>query len=200
MANPVEFYFDFSSPYGYFASEKINSLAAKHNRSVAWKPVLLGIIFKTTGMAPLPTIPIKGDYAVRDFPRSARYYGLSFRHPDNFPISGVAASRAFYWLDGRDPAAAQKLAQALYRAFFVDNVDISNADNVISVAGKLGLAAAEVQAGMNDAAVKERLRAEVADAQTKGVFGSPYFILDGEPFWGSDRMDQVDRWLATGGW
>jgi 2-hydroxychromene-2-carboxylate isomerase len=200
MSSPVEFYFDFSSPYGYIASEKIDALASKHGRSVTWRPILLGVVFKTTGMTPLPSIPIKGEYSIRDFARSARFHGLPFRTPDNFPIGSVAASRAFYWLDGRDPVAAKKLAQALYRSYFIDNIDINDAGNVVAVAAKQGLQAEEIEAGINDAKVKDRLRAEVADAQAKGVFGSPYIIVDGEPFWGSDRLDQIDRWLATGGW
>lgn len=200
MANPVEFYFDFSSPYGYIASEKIDALAAKHHRSVTWRPFLLGVAFKATGMAPLVQIPVKGDYSVRDFQRSARFNGLPFRVPGNFPIGAVSATRAFYWLDGKDPAAARELAHALYRAYFVDNVDISSADNVITVAAKLGLKADDVRAGIGDAAVKERTKSEVDGAIAKGAFGSPYIVVDGEPFWGSDRLDQIDRWLATGGW
>jgi 2-hydroxychromene-2-carboxylate isomerase len=55
-------------------------------------------------------------------------------------------------------------------------------------------------AALADPAVKARLRAEVDAAIARGVFGSPYFVVDGEPFWGHDRLDQVERWLATGGW
>ena len=66
MANPIDFYFDFSSPYGYFASTKIDDLAAKHGRSVTWRPILLGAVFKITGGQPLPTIPLKGSYTAHD--------------------------------------------------------------------------------------------------------------------------------------
>jgi 2-hydroxychromene-2-carboxylate isomerase len=58
----------------------------------------------------------------------------------------------------------------------------------------------ELAQALNDAAVKERLRIEVDAAIERGVFGSPYIVVDGEPFWGSDRLEQVDRWLTTGGW
>ena len=200
MPAPIEFYFDFSSPYGYIAGEKIDAVAAQYGRSVTWRPFLLGVAFKTTGMKPLPEVPMKGNYAVRDFRRSAAYYGLPFNQPGHFPIGAVAATRAFYWLDGRDPARAPAFARALYRAYFVDNIDISSADNVIAVAGKFGLDAAETTAGINDAAVKDRTKAEVDRAIAGGAFGSPYIVVDGEPFWGSDRLDHVARWLETGGW
>ena len=200
MAAPIEFYFDFSSPFGYLASEKIDPLAAKYGREVMWRPFLLGAVFKITGGMPAMEVPIKGDYYKRDFPRSARYLGVTYRQPTAFPINALAPSRAFYWLDAKDPSRARRLAQALYRAYFVDDVDISSAENTIAVATKMGLNADEVRAGMSDAAVKDRTRAEVEKAIAKGVFGSPYIIVDGEPFWGSDRLDQVDKWLATGGW
>ena len=200
MTAPIDFYFDFSSPYGYIAAEKIDAIAAKHGRAVSWRPILLGVVFKTTGMQALPGIPLKGQYALQDFPRSARYYGLPFQQPSVFPISTTAAARAFYWLQARDPKQARALAIALYRAYFVDAMDISSPDAVAGIATTLGLAAAEVLAGINDAATKDRTKLEVEQAMAKGVFGSPYIVIDGEPFWGADRLEQVEKWLATGGW
>ncbi|MGE3678703.1 MAG: 2-hydroxychromene-2-carboxylate isomerase [Burkholderiales bacterium] len=199
MAASIDFYFDFSSPYGYFASTKIESLAAKHGRTVNWRPVLLGIIFKTTGGAPMPTLPLKGDYASKDFPRSARFLGVPYRTPGVFPIGTMSAVRAFYWLQGKDPAKAVAFAKALYKAYFVDDVNISDAAGLARVAQSLGLNADEMSAGINDAAVKEKVKAEVDVALARGVCGSPFIIVDGEPFWGADRLDQVEKWLATGG-
>jgi 2-hydroxychromene-2-carboxylate isomerase len=98
MAESIDFYFDFSSPYGYFAAEKIDEIAARHARSVVWRPILLGAVFKITGQQPLPSIPLKSDYAKRDLERCARLFGLPFRIPSTFPIAGTAPSRAFYWL------------------------------------------------------------------------------------------------------
>jgi 2-hydroxychromene-2-carboxylate isomerase len=200
MANPIDFYFDFSSPYGYFASQKIDALAAKHGREVTWRPFLLGVAFKTTGGAPLPSIPMKGAYHLRDIIRTAKYLGVEYRHPSVFPISSVSPCRAFYRLDAREPRRAKDLAKALYRAYFVDNVDISVTDNTVAVCAKFGLNADEVRAGIGDQAIKDRTRTEVDKAIARGAFGSPYIIIDGEPFWGSDRLDQIDKWLTTGGW
>jgi len=200
MANPIDFYFDFSSPYGYFASAKIDDLAAKHGRDVTWRPILLGAVFKITGGQPLPTIPLKGSYSAHDLQRSARLFKMSFKMPTKFPIGSTAPARAFYWLNDRDPAAARKLALALFRAYFAEDRDISNPEVTGNVAAKLGVDKVELAQALNEPAVKERLRSEVAAAIERGVFGSPYFIIDGEPFWGSDRLEQVDRWLESGGW
>ena len=200
MPTTIDFYFDFSSPYGYLAAQKIDALAARHGRAVNWHPILLGAVFKITGGRPLPELPLKGDYARRDFVRSAKFHGIAFRIPSVFPISTVSPVRAFYWLQGRDPQQAVALATALYRAYFVDDIDISRIENVARVAQALGIQADELSAALGDPAVKDKTRTEVEAAIAAGVFGSPYVIVDGEPFWGVDRLDQVDRWLATGGW
>jgi 2-hydroxychromene-2-carboxylate isomerase len=196
---PIDFYFDFASPYGYFASHKIDVLAAKHGREVAWRPYLIGAALKVTGQPPLPQIPLKREYANRDTPRSARFHGVPYRHPTNFPIGAVAPTRAFYWLNAKDPKRAKELARALYAAYFTEDIDISNPENTVAVAARIGLAADEVRAAINDQAVKDLTRAEVDKAVAIGAFGSPYIVVDGEPFWGIDRFDQIDRWLATGG-
>lgn len=197
MASPIDFYFDFSSPYGYFAATKIEDLAAKHDRTVTWRPILLGAVFKLNGQQPLTTIPLKGSYAAHDLARSARLFNVPFKLPTKFPVSTTAPARAFYWLGDRDPARAKKLARALYHAYFAEDRDISNPEVTGNVAAKLGVDKAELAQAMNDAAVKERLRIEVDAAIERGVFGSPYIVVDGEPFWGSDRLDQVDKWLGA---
>ncbi|OAI51879.1 hypothetical protein AYO46_06960 [Betaproteobacteria bacterium SCGC AG-212-J23] len=188
MKAPIDFYFDFSSPYGYLAAEKIDALAAKHGRSVQWRPMLLGAAFKLTGAAPLPSIPIKGEYAKRDFLRSARFHGVPMKIPSVFPVSGLAACRAFYSLNENNRVP---LAKALLRAYFVDDVNIGEPENVVKIAAGLGH-----KPDLSDSSLKEKTKSEVDAAIAKGVFGSPYFVADGEPFWGIDRFDQLERWLA----
>lgn len=200
MSNaPVEFYYDFNSPYGYIGAHRIGALAAKHGRTVAWKPILLGAIFKVTGAGPLPDVPLKGKYSLRDFARSAKFHGLEFRLPDEHPFSPVAASRAVYWAEGRGQAEA--LTLALYDAVWVAGKSIAAPEAVAEIAAAADVASKdEVMAALQDGEVKARLSSEVEAAIEKGVFGSPFVIVDGEPFWGADRFDQIDRWLETGGW
>ena len=200
MPDPIDFYFDFSSPYGYLAAKRIEAIAAKHGRSVTWRPHLIGAVFPTTGSKPLLDIPLKGDYARIDLPRTARHLGIPFQLPRQFPFMSVAAARAFYWLAESDPGKAKALAMALYDRVFGEGEEISSAEAVIGVAAGLGVDAGELQAALKDPAVKERLKNEVAAAIERGVFGSPYIFIDGEPFWGHDKLDEIDRWLETGGW
>ena len=197
---PVDFYFEFSSPYGYIAAELVEGLEQRIGRPVKWRPVLLGPIFKVTGQAPLTEIPMKGEYSRKDFVRSARFHEVPFSQPAKFPIGTVAACRAFYSVDERDPARARALAKALYRAYFTQGQDIGTPATVIEVAKSVGLDAGALTAALEDPAVKDRVRQEVDGAIAKGVFGSPFFLVDGEPFWGVDRMPMVERWVAAGGW
>ena len=93
----------------------------------------------------------------------------------------------------KDPQRAKDLARALYAAYFLEDLDISNADTAIAIAAKCGLGADEVRAGINDQAIKDATKTEVEKALAIGAFGSPYIVIDGEAFWGADRLDQIDR-------
>ncbi len=199
MSEPIEFYFDFSSPYSYLASELIDDLATKYGRKVKWRPMLLGATFAKTGGAPLTSIPLKGDYSKRDFARSACYYGLPFRLPSSFPKATQQAGRAYYWLHDRDCEQARAFAHAVFRAYFCDDRDIADVGVVLDIAASLGSDRDEMTAALNDPAIKERLKNETEAAIAKGIFGAPYIIVDGEPFWGADRLPQIEKWLASGG-
>ncbi|MFC5301914.1 2-hydroxychromene-2-carboxylate isomerase [Azospira restricta] len=193
---PLEFYFDFSSPYGYLASERIDELAAKYGRKVKWRPVLLGAVFKATGAAPLTTVPLKGEYSKLDFARSARFMGIPYQPPSRFPLPTQVAARAYYWLHDRDCAMARAFAHAVYRALFVDDRDISDLDVVLDLAVDVGADRAALAEAVESPEIKERLKAEVAAAIDRGVFGSPYIVCDGEPFMGADRLPQLEARLA----
>ena len=199
MSQPIEFYFDFSSPYGYLASEKIDDLAARHGRKVKWRPILLGVVFKQTGGAPLTMLPLKGEYSLHDFSRSARFLDVPYTHPETFPINTMHAARAYYWLHEQNCEAARAFAHSVYRAYFRDGRDIAEVAVVLELATRHGADRATLAEALNSAALKERLKVECDAALAKGVFGSPYISVDGEPFFGADRLPQIERWLAAGG-
>lgn len=198
---PIDFYFDFSSPYGYFGSCRVDEIADRHDREVIWRPYLMGAAMKLTGSEPLVQREMIKDYARRDIARTARRYGIAFNEPPPpFPLPSVAACRVFYWLTDRDPLQARDFARRVYAALFVDGRNISEVDVIVDIATVAGADAEATRAALNDRAVKDRLRQETDAAIERGVFGSPFFIVDGEPFWGNDRLDDLDKWLETGGW
>ena len=200
MAAAIEFYFDFSSPYGYLAAQRIEEVVGEYEREILWKPFLLGAVFKITGVKPALDIPMKGDYARLDLARSARLYDTPFVLPETFPFMSVAACRATYWLAECGAEDAKELAAALFEAAFGAGQSIRRPEEVAAIAAELGHDEDEVRAAVQDQRIKDLLRREVDAAIAKGVFGSPYIIVDGEPFWGFDRLDDVTLWLERGGW
>ena len=197
---PIDFYFDFSSPYGYLMAEKIDAIAAQHGRKVKWHPILLGVIFQATGSRPpADGVSSKGIYMLHDFQRSARFLGVPYNPPSRFPLPTQNAARAYYWLHTQDCALARQFALAVYRGFFVDDLDISAPETVLEIAAKLGVDRNSLAAALQNPEIKAKLKAQCETALQTGVFGSPHVIIDGEAFFGADRLPQIERWLASGG-
>ncbi len=196
----LDFYFDFSSPYGYIASHRIDELAQKHGRECNWHPYLMGAAFKRTGRAPLVDYDLVSNYSRLDIQRSARLYNIEIRMPSKFPVPSISACRIFYFLNDNNKQDAKLFARAVYKAYFVDDINIADKTAVLDIAAALGHDAESLTNALRDPGVKERLRHETDAAIDAGVFGSPFVVVDGEPFWGADRLDQIDRWLQTGGW
>jgi len=199
MTEAIEFYFDFSSPYGYFAATRISALAAKYDRGVIWKPFLIGAVLKVTGGVPVPQIPLKGKYQSRDMERLSRLWQIPYKQPSKFPIGGQAPSRIVYWLQEHHPEKQEAAILALFHAYFVEDRDISTPQIAADVVASLHLNSDELLAATQAPEMKARLKEECDAAIEKGVFGSPFMIVDGEPFWGTDRLAHVEQWLETGG-
>ena len=124
------------------------------------------------------------------------FWAFRFKMPEPFPFFALAASRACYWVE--EPSQAKALAKAVYHAAFGEGRDITPVPVVAEIARGLGIEGLEQ--GLEQPATKAALRDATDQALARGVFGSPFFFVDGEPFWGHDRLGQLDRWLATGGW
>jgi 2-hydroxychromene-2-carboxylate isomerase len=199
VKTPIDFYFDFSSPYSYIASEWIDALAARHGRTVHWQAILLGATFQAAELKSPVAYPIKRDYSLRDFRRSARFEGVPYVQPVEFPINTLNAARVFWWLhDSRGADAAAAWARCGLRAYFTRGVMLNQPEPLKTLAADAGLDAQQVEAAWNDAQWKARLKRANDEAIAAGVFGAPFFVVDGEPFWGNDRKAQIERWLSRG--
>src|SRR5690606_37574100 len=128
MSAHIDFYFEFSSPYGYFASTQIEALATELQRRVRWHPILLGPMFQATGSAPLVDIPVKGPYSRHDMQRTAKLFNIPFNQPDPFPIATVSAARAVLYVQQKNADKAAELAKRLYHAYFVEGQNISKTE------------------------------------------------------------------------
>ena len=198
MSAPIDFYFDFSSPYGYLASEQIEALAARHGRAVMWHAIVLDAQFQPQGGVKIPLALLRTEYARRDCERSAAFLGIPYKSPTPYPVHTEHAARAFQWLSDRNPDEARAFAHGVFRAYFVEGRNIAEVAVLLEIAATLGLDREEVSNAFSDLATKARLKAEIDLAEARGVFGSPFFIVEGEGFWGPDRLPQLERWLATG--
>jgi 2-hydroxychromene-2-carboxylate isomerase len=198
-ARPIDFYFDFSSPYAYIASEWIEALAARHGRTVTWRAILVAASFQVSGLKPQIEYPLKREYAMLDFERSARFAGVPLAIPPKFPITTQNAARIFWWLnDSGDEARARHWARHGLRAYFTRGVDLSDNAALDGLAAEFGLEPGRAEAAWSDPVWKARLKRANDEAIAAGVFGVPFFVVDGTPFWGNDRRAQLERWLDKG--
>lgn len=197
---PIDFWFDFSSPYSFIAATQIDEIADDHGRTVRWRPFLLGPVMKQSGNTPLLDQPLKGDYLRQDVPRFARLYGLDFTLPAKFPIAALAPSRGFYWLAETDAEKAKNFAMACLDAYYTDGDDITDPAVCAELADSVGADGQGLAEAIQTDAVKDKVKAAVAEAIEAGVCGAPFFIVDGQKFWGADRLWMLEEWLETGGW
>lgn len=199
---PLHFYFDFISPFGYFASLRVEALAARHGRSVEWHAMLLGVsVLKVMGLKSLLATPLKGDYIRRDAKRYMRRHGLqSSRDLDDPMMDPRAASRAFYWVKQHHPGLAAPLAHAIYHAYWEEGRDLSSAEAVVAIALPAGLDAQTLREAIESEEARQLLRSAVEASLKAGIFGSPTVVVAGEPFWGVEKLELLEEWLASGGW
>lgn len=197
MTKAIRFYFDFASPYAYFASREIEKLAEEYARSVEWKPVLLWAALKAHEIAAPMDVPAKRDYFINDMARSARFYGAPYKHPAKLPLSSHLAARLFYFIAKDDPQAAISFAKRVFSAFFAEELDISDETVVAAIAIEAGLSSELAKDGMKGPHGRALLETAVGEAITDGVIGSPFFIADGEKFFGADRLSHL-AWFLKG--
>lgn len=198
-AASLDFWFDLSSPYSYVANEWVDALAARHGRAVRRHAILLGATFQAAELKSPVSYPLKREYSLRDFQRSARFEGVPYQTPSSFPIPTQNAARVFWWL--HDTEGAERAAQwstTAFRAYFTEGVLLNDAASLKALCQRAGLDADAAETAWNDPVWKARLKAANDAAISAGVFGAPFFEIDGEPFWGNDRKPQLERWLSQG--
>lgn len=195
MTAPIEFWFDFSSPYAYFAANEIDERLKRFRRPILWRPFLLGVAFRETGMGPISQAPLRGRYAIHDCRRIAGMLDLPFNLHEDFPFPSQALARAFYWLEARSLQSAIKFAKAAFATYFGVGHDLREPEAVIALATEFTDRPDLLVEWLGDEKAKRVLRERTAEALSKGVFGSPFVLVDGEPFWGWDRLPMVEAWL-----
>lgn len=191
MGKTVEFYFDFGSPASYLAWTQLPGIAARAGAQIAWRPVLLGGIFQATGNRSPAEIPAKGVYMFRDLARFAQRYGVPFNLNPHFPINTLQLMRGAIALQYRKPESFQRYVEAIFKAIWVDGLNLNDPAAVGGVLTRAGLNPQEVLAMVGEQEIKDRLRAETDAAVKRGLFGVPTMFVGEEMFFGQDRLDFV---------
>ena len=193
----VEFFFDVGSPAAYLAWTQLPAICGSCD-GIEFRPMLLGGVFQATGNQSPATIPAKGSYMMRDLQLHARHYGVPFEQNPHFPINTLTLMRAATAVQMQQPERFGAFVDAVYRAIWVDQKNMNDAQVVAAVVQQAGFDTAKLMAQANDPQVKERLKQVTQDAVTRGVFGAPTFFVDGQMFWGQDRLDFVRQQLKAG--
>jgi 2-hydroxychromene-2-carboxylate isomerase len=198
---PIDYYYDFSSPYAYLACEAVEELAAKHGTTVRWRPFLLGGLFRLVELDVSEGPPIakasanKRRIYLLDMARYADLRGLPLQWPSEFPKNTVRPLRVMLQVDD---AEHRGLAQAIFKAYWGEDRDIADPAVLSELIVAADLDPAPLLAGCQDPAVKGRLIANTQALFDLGGCGAPSFVVDGHLFWGQDRLPLVEAVL--GGW
>jgi 2-hydroxychromene-2-carboxylate isomerase len=194
----IEFWYDFASPYCYLAASRLERLAAGKRLRLAWRPFLLGPIFKQRRNDPSPfqnPSPAERRYRWRDVQRLCAAEGLPLRLPTTYPRNGLLAARTA--LIAIDEGWGAAFSRAVYHANFAEDRDITAADVIAAIVAACGRNGAAVLATAASAANKERLIRRGEEAMARGIFGAPSFLVGEELFWGNDRLDQAIAWALA---
>jgi len=194
MARRLEYFFDYVSPFTYLADSQLPALVERTGAELVHRPVLLGGVMQAAGNSPPFTVPNKGAYTAKDSQRWAARYGVPFNANPHFPVRTVLPMRAAVVL--LDAPEFPAFHRAAFEAMWRDGLDVGDEGVLREILSKVGCDADAVIARCGEPEVKEQLKRNTAEAVERGAFGAPTFIVDGELFFGNDRLDFVEEALS----
>lgn len=194
----LEFWFEFGSTYSHLSAARIEKVSVEAGVRVAWKPFLLGPIFRDQGWndSPFNIYPAKGLYMWRDMERLCAKFDVPFRQPTQFPRNGLLAARIA--CAGLDEPWMPRFVRLVYEANFAEDRDISQPDILADLLAVVGEPAETWIERAQTPESKDRFRQHTDEAVRKGIFGAPTFAAGGEIFWGNDRLEDAVAWCKQG--
>jgi 2-hydroxychromene-2-carboxylate isomerase len=197
----IDFWIALSSPSAYLASLRVDLVGRKHGLPVRWRPFNIRKALEAEGIKPNVQYERKGDYARHDWERTARLHGHRYKLPNPFGRSSLPATAIAYWAEAEQGHDALKdFCRAVMSAYFAENRAIDDAEILAGLAEQCGLDPRAARAAIDDAAAIAAVDAVTNEAIEKGIWGAPFMVVDGEMFWGEDRIEQLDLWIERGGW
>ena len=189
----VEFFFDLSSPYSYLAATQLPELARRTGAELAWRPMVLGAVFKASGNDLPARSAQKARWMGQDIGRWAAHYGIPWQMSSHFPLNTIKAMRLVLV----DEAQAGTVALAAFRAMWAEDRNISEEAELVRIAEAAGLDATAALAAIEDVRIKDQLRANTDEAIGRGAFGAPTVFVDEQLFWGNDRLQFIEAALKA---
>lgn len=199
MSKTVDYYFAPQSPWTYLGHERLAAIAAKAAATVRVLPVDLGRVFPVSGGLPLPKrAPQRQAYRLLELGRFSKHLLVPMNiQPKYFPVGGDDAAKLIIAVDLHDGAAqAMRVAGAILKACWAEERNIASEVTLVEILQSLGVPVERIEHAHSQAA-QERYAADTQKAIDIGVFGAPTYVVDGEMFWGQDRLDFVERKLLS---
>lgn len=197
MAKTIDYFFGITSPWTYLGGERLIEVAARHGAVINYKPMDMGKLFSVSGGLPLAKrAPQRQAYRLIELARWSRHLGIPLNpQPKHFPVTGWPAAGMV--IAAREHGGdCGKLANALMRAVWAEELDIDDTEVLVAIAADNGFDAGTLLDEAGSGAVKAAFEADTQEAIDRGVFGAPTYVYKDEPFWGQDRLDFLDRALA----
>ena len=195
MAKSVDFYFDYGSPTAYLAYTQLPALAKRTGATVNFKPMLLGGVFQATGNQSPVQVPAKGKYMFEDLKWFAARYGVKYQRNAHFPINTLNLMRGA--LAALRDGCFSPYSDAVFKAIWVDNVNMGDPAEIGRVLSAAGLDAQKIMAATQEPSIKEALKTATEQAVERGVFGAPTFFVGEHMHFGQDRLPYVEELLRA---
>ncbi|TFV88162.1 2-hydroxychromene-2-carboxylate isomerase [Oxalobacteraceae bacterium OM1] len=200
MSKVCEYFLAPQSPWTYLGHERFVALCRKHGVQIELKPMDLGKVFSVSGGLPLPKRPPQRQaYRLVELTRWSDYLGMPLNlHPKFFPVPPDAAAKliiAVRLAHGTD--AALDVTGAIMRAVWAEERNIADADTLAAIASACGHDGKALLKSSETASVQAEYDRNTEQAMAANVFGSPWYVYDGEGYWGQDRLDFLERAFAT---
>ncbi|MEL0619582.1 2-hydroxychromene-2-carboxylate isomerase [Psychrobacter proteolyticus] len=190
MSKQIEFFFDVGSPASYLAWTQLASIAQRHNAEIIWRPMLLGAVFQAVGNTSPAAVPAKGAYMLKDLKRFAAIYDVPFCFNPFFPVNTMQLMRGVTACLGTPKF--ESYLSAIFNALWAEKLNMESPEVVAEVLSKVGIEATDFMARISEPEVKARLKSSTEEAVARGVFGAPSFFVNGEMFFGQDRLSFVE--------
>jgi 2-hydroxychromene-2-carboxylate isomerase len=198
MAKKLEFFYDCSSPWTYLAFSRIEEVARRHGAELIWRPILVGGVFNAVNPSVYESrerpVKAKARYYQKDLQDWARLYGLKIGQPTVFPVNSVKAMRGAFVAHEHDKVSPY--SRRVFEAYWGEDRDISRDEVLRDIVSAVGLDQDEFFSKIAAPEYKEKLRANTEELIARGGFGSPTMFVDGEMFFGNDRLVLVEHRLA----